>query len=92
MITDLLVAGLLVASSADLAPAGGGRPATAGAHPASQSEVALACADPRASDRAALLEAHAGYAALPPFSLARAPLPAAPRTAPDGKGAPPCKS
>lgn len=91
MLTDLIVAGLLVASSAGLPPTGGVRPAPAGAQPETGTE-AIACAGGRASDRAALLEAHAGFAALPPFSLARTPVSTATRPGPGDKGDPGCKS
>ena len=71
MITDLLVVGLLVAAAPDLPIVGAIKPPT----PEQRSEEttgAGAChkaAGP--GSRAALLEAHASFAALPPFSLAR---------------------
>lgn len=71
MFTDLLVAGLVVALAPNVPAPSPAKPATSQQRseaPAGQSHCAQ---ESSAGSRAALLEAHAGYAALSPFSLAR---------------------
>jgi hypothetical protein len=90
MLTDFLVAGLMVAATPNLPGSGGSKPAIPEEHSQALA-VAPAC---QAESRIALLEAHASYAAMPPFSLARlSPGPANPaKTGPREKDAAGCKS
>ena len=88
MVTELLLAGLLLASSAGPWPIGAAQPAPVGLHSDARPDGQACGSDPRS----ALLEAHAAYAALPPFSLVRIPATVAPKDAPAVKGIPGCKS
>ena len=92
MLTDLLIGGLLLASSPAQAADVGVQPAPASlrsdARPGTPPCVELS----RASGRSALLEAHAAYAGLAPFSLARTPSPATPNAPAVVSSAPACKA
>ena len=92
MITDLLLAGLLLASSPDLSSLGSPHPAPVGLRSDARQIVQACTGDSRTPGQQALLEAHAAYAALHPFSLVRIPPAAGAKAAPGGKGIAGCKS
>ncbi len=92
MFTDLLIAGLMVALAPDVPAPSPAKPAA----PEQRSEAPAGQAhceqEGSAGSRAALLEAHATYAALYPFSLARQGGGSATPTGSKAKEAQGCKS
>ena len=90
MLTDLLVAGLMVAATPNLPDSGGSKPTI----PEKNSEARTDAPACESESRIALLEAHASFAAMPPFSLARLSSGTAnpARTGPREKDAGGCKS
>ena len=71
MITDLLVAGFLIAAAPGLPPHGTPKPAEHLPQPAAAAPLALCAARTPAASQMALLEAHARSGGFTPFSLAR---------------------
>ena len=71
MITDLLIAGLLVASAPDLLPSDSLKSAPLEHRSDAARGVRTCPGEAQDRSRNALLEAHAAYAAMAPFSLAR---------------------
>jgi hypothetical protein len=67
MLTDLLVAGLMVAATPNLPGPSESKPTIPEKHSEARTD-APAC---QPESHIALLEAHASFAAMPPFSLAR---------------------
>jgi hypothetical protein len=71
MLTDLLVAGLMVAAAPDLLHPGAAKASPLAEPSAARAVPALCPGEARARYQIALLEAHAAYAAMAPFSFAR---------------------
>jgi hypothetical protein len=71
MLTDLLIAGMMIAVAPDLPILGVARPAAQEQRTEAVTGASLCQGNERTGSRIALLEAHASFAALPPFSLAR---------------------
>ena len=92
MLTELIIGGLLLVSSPAQSVEPGALPAPASLHSESRQGGAACVEGNRPPGRSALLEAHAAFSALAPFSLARTPSPASPTAAPMQGSAPECKS
>jgi hypothetical protein len=92
MITDLLVAGLMVAVAPDVPAPSPAKHATPERYSEASGGRAHCSEEGIAGSRAALLEAHATYAALSPFSLARQGGGSATPTGSKAKNADGCKS
>lgn len=96
MITELLMTGLMVAAAPGALSHEATKPVQDTPRGESHAVQPQCLAEARAASQAAMLEAHARFAALPPFSLARigsgSPATASSDDSPKAKDAPLCKS